>query len=357
MRKEIRFVKRCGIIITCILIIYLSLRNYLLHTKISTSQNNQKHLNLYNDGNNYYHLLAEEMNVHNKYVIFIIINSRDPSSIPIWLEDCKPPLCSYQVFGDYHVNSTNLSNSTNSTVVYPEFTRNATGYSNFGHRGKFQMEWAITHRQFDWLVKVDDDGYLCVDSLLHSLLDRNHAPPKEKFIFGRFHCDARKAKPDENFYVMSFDVVQYFVHGWNKFLVRFDGRITLGLNIGTQLSHLHNKCGWEFWSDRHRLQWKEPNDFDCNKYIWIHHVNSTRIQQFHEYHKTHPCNVTLFQSNGIVSVNSTGCGLEGLEKGLPRFRKSILKKLRVLTGDSKYESKNEKIAVDFSKSVRPPCYV
>ena len=83
----------------------------------------------------------------------------------------------------------------------------------------------MENAKFDWLVKVDDDGYLCMESLLYTLMDDIHAAPKEKFIFGMFHCDIRRIGPDDNFYTMSFDVVQYFVRGWNKGLVRFDGRI------------------------------------------------------------------------------------------------------------------------------------
>ena len=211
---------------------------------VSLSQYNLNHLNV--NTADYHHHFTEDPNSNNKHTIFIIIDSRDPSNVPVRLEGFKAPFCDYQIFGDYNVNSTNISNNSN-TIVYPTFIRNSTGYSNFGHRGKFQMEWAIRNRNFYWLVKVDDDGYLCVESLVHALIDANHAAPKKKFIFGRFHCDVRKSKPDENFYVMSFDAVQYFVHGWNKHLVKFDGRLTLGLNIGTMLSHLHTKCGWNFW--------------------------------------------------------------------------------------------------------------
>ena len=280
-------IKKIGLIASLLVAIAI-FRNYQTPRKLPLSHDDINHLSI-NDVDYHYHRhLAEEVDVSNHYAIFIIINSRDSSYVPVWLEECKAPLCGYQVFADYEVNSANTSNKF-STVVYPDYIRNSTGYSSFGYRGRFQMEWAVENANFDWLVKVDDDGYLCVESLLHALMDDIHAAPKEKFIFGMFHCDIRRIRPDENFYTMSFDVVQYFVRGWNKGLVRFDGRLTLGLNIGVMLSHLHHKCNWTFWNDSVRLLWKRPKGaFDCNRYIWIHHLNPEEINLYHDSHKKHP---------------------------------------------------------------------
>ena len=39
-------------------------------------------------------------------------------------------------------------------------------------------------------------------------------------------------RPDENFLAMSNDAVGYFVNGWKKGLLDFNGKITLGNLIG-----------------------------------------------------------------------------------------------------------------------------
>ena len=108
-------------------------------------------------------------------------------------------------------------------------------------------------------------------------------------------------------------------------------------------------------SDRHRLQWNNPHDFSCNKYIWIHHLNQTEINSFHAFHKINPWDSTIFvQNNGIVHVNNTGCGKMN---GLPKFRKNILKSLKIVSGANKYDASFIKSTIDFTKSVRPPCNV
>jgi len=111
----------------------------------------------------------------NKTTLFIALNCKDPSVVPIWwLQDCLPPLCMYQIFGDQF---SNLSN----TFVYPSRLIQG-GYRNFGYRGRFQMEWAVSNFDFDWFLRVDEDGYLCIDSLLHTLYHES-APKKKVFLW------------------------------------------------------------------------------------------------------------------------------------------------------------------------------
>ena len=208
MRKGycIDSIKKCGLIAS-LLVLIARFRDYQTLRKVPLSHDDLNHLSI--DGVDYHRHPTAEIETSHHYAIFIIINSRDLSNIPVWLEDCKASLCGYQSFGDHEENFVAKSNKLK-TVVYPDYILNSAGYSNFGHRGRFQMEWAVENVNFDWLVEVDDDGYLCVESLLHALMDGSHTAPKEKFIFSRFHCDVRKLRPDENFYIMSIDVVQYF---------------------------------------------------------------------------------------------------------------------------------------------------
>ena len=100
----------------------------------------------------------------------------------MWLEDCKQPTCDYQIFVDKSEDFASTS-INNPVVAYPKQMRNDYAYSSFGYRGRYQMEWAINNADFDWIVKLDDDGYLCIDTLMHTL--RDNGAPKMKFLFGR----------------------------------------------------------------------------------------------------------------------------------------------------------------------------
>ena len=314
---------------------------------------------------------AISVRVRERSTLFIVINCKNPSIVPLWLKDCKLPLCRYEVFGDEATNTTNISNTT-STSVYQSPFRNS-GYRNFGYRGRFQMQRALDHNDFDWLVKVDEDGYLCIDSLLHIL--RSEHAPKEKFFFGRFHCRRECTRADENFLVMSYDVVRYFLKTWEMGLVKFDGRITLGLNIGSQLAYLHNKCGWTYWSDQKRLRWDEPlsRHHSCNTHIWFHHLSNRENKMMRYRHVvTHPFNAsTSFSSfdkdkktKKLVtsSVNHTGCA--GWRRGGLITMKNM-NKISFREGATKAETdfrkrslfkKSKLIEVDFSKII-PPCRI
>lgn len=272
----------------------------------------------------------EQEETHNSR-LFIALNCKNPLAIPSWVGDCAPPLCNYQ--------------------IYPDFLSGG-GYRNFGHRGRFQMQWALDHSQFDWLLRVDEDGYLCIDTLFHVL--KKEKAPKEKFFWGRFHCSEVMPRADENFMLMSKDAVRYFVEGWDRSLIPFDGRITLALNVGSQLSLLHHDCGWTFWSDQRRMRWFEKieSHFGCNTHIWFHKLDPQEVMDLHERHKQNPFNSSLMKT--VASVNNTGCGRED---GLPPFH--ALKRVAFREGDTKDQILNGNfthIVADFSEPI-PPCSI
>ena len=135
---------------------------------------------------------------------------------------------------------------------------------------------------FDYFLRVDEDGFLCIDSLLSTLPSK---PPKH-FLRGRFHCDATMARMDENFMLFSRDAVQYFLSGWNDGSVPFHGETTLALNVGSQLSSLHAEHGWTFQSEPHRIRWDEPirKTDGCSTHIWFHHLAPVAAGRCHGSH-------------------------------------------------------------------------
>ena len=192
-------------------------------------------------------------------------------------------------------------------VTYPSsFPK---GYGFFGLRGRFQMERALNgEHHFDYFLRVDEDGYLCVDSLLATFLSL----PQQRFLVsGRFHCDPEKARMDENFMLLSRDAVKYFIDGWANGSLPFHGDSTLALNVGTQLARLHTTHGWTFQSEPLRIRWDEPiKDTDsCNTHLWFHHLTQ------HQRRVMHTKVTSTIRPGGVL--NNTGCGWPD---GLPSFK-------------------------------------
>jgi len=234
-------------------------------------------------------------------VLFIAVNvnyGRDPP----WLRDCTLPSCRYQVFGD---------RTRAGTVTYS--SNIGRGYGNFGFRGRFQMDWAREHADFKYFLRVDEDGYLCVSALLQDL----NKMPREKLLMGRFHCDFKKTRMDENFMLLSRDILEYFAQSWQANTLPFHGDSTLALNIGSQLSRLAKEESWTFRDEPNRIRWDEEFELvdACTRYFWMHHLNSTQIRNIHStLHRVEHSSGHSYQHERIPRriFNSTGCGWDGL---------------------------------------------
>ena len=120
------------------------------------------------------------------------------------------------------------------------------------------MQWAVSHIKLQFFLRLDEDGYLCVDSLMQELphlIDRH-------FISGRFHCDPGKTRTDENFMLISRNSEEYFLQGWVNSRLPFDGATMLALNICSQIVRLWREEGWTFRGDQLRPRWVEPFDIE-----------------------------------------------------------------------------------------------
>ena len=58
------------------------------------------------------------------------------------------------------------------------------GGINFAMRYLWMIQWANDRYQFEFLLRVDDDYFICMDRLLLELPHR----PKEKLYWGHVHC-------------------------------------------------------------------------------------------------------------------------------------------------------------------------
>lgn len=119
------------------------------------------------------------------------------------------------------VNSENLKN------VKKELLRESKTYNDvifqpidiglkFGYRILYQMQWAMAHYRFQYLLRVDDDTLVCLHRLLHDL----------KYIrttelqWGTLHCSEDDAVYiDEGLTMFSRDIVMRFL-SQNPFKMR-----------------------------------------------------------------------------------------------------------------------------------------
>ena len=93
------------------------------------------------------------------------------------------------------------------------------GRGQFGFRFLDQIKWAAAKFNFQYLLRIDDDYFLCPKRLLSELPSR----PKQNLVWGFFHCEAGITWLDEAFMIFTKDIIQKF----------------LGQNESSMLCHPH----------------------------------------------------------------------------------------------------------------------
>ena len=81
------------------------------------------------------------------------------------------------------------------------------GRGQFGFRFLNQIKWAAAKFNFQYLLRIDDDYFLCLKRLLSELPLR----PKQNLVWGFFHCEAGITWMDEAFMIFSEDIIQTFL--------------------------------------------------------------------------------------------------------------------------------------------------
>ena len=78
----------------------------------------------------------------------------------------------------------------------------------FGHRILFAMQWSLHHYNFDYLMRIDDDVFLCIEHVLH----RYRLIPRANFMSGVLHCaEEGMVYIDEGIVTFSQDIVRLFL--------------------------------------------------------------------------------------------------------------------------------------------------
>ena len=81
------------------------------------------------------------------------------------------------------------------------------GRGQFGFRFLNQIKWAAAKFNFQYLLRIDDDYFLCPKRLLFELPLR----PKQNLVWGFFHCEAGITWLDEAFMIFTKDIIQKFL--------------------------------------------------------------------------------------------------------------------------------------------------
>ncbi|XP_073227919.1 uncharacterized protein [Porites lutea] len=77
----------------------------------------------------------------------------------------------------------------------------------FGLRFLHHIRWAMAKFDFQYLLRIDDDYFLCLKRLLEEISLR----PKDNLVWGHFHCEAGITWIDESFLLFSKNIIQQFL--------------------------------------------------------------------------------------------------------------------------------------------------
>lgn len=77
----------------------------------------------------------------------------------------------------------------------------------FGLRFLNHIRWAMAKFDFQYLLRIDDDYFLCLKRLLEEISLR----PKDDLVWGHFHCEVGITWIDESFLLFSKNIIQQFL--------------------------------------------------------------------------------------------------------------------------------------------------
>ncbi|CAH3044378.1 unnamed protein product [Porites lobata] len=81
------------------------------------------------------------------------------------------------------------------------------GRGQFGFRFLNEVKWAVARFNFQYLLRIDDDYFLCSKRLLSELPLR----PKQNLVWRFFHCEVGITWLDEAFMIFTEDIIQKFL--------------------------------------------------------------------------------------------------------------------------------------------------
>jgi len=154
------------------------------------------------------------------------------------------------------------------------------GGREFGLRFLNHVKWAMAKFDFQYLLRIDDDYFLCLKRLLAELPTR----PKENLVWGHFHCEVGITWIDESFMIFSHDIIHNFLSQNESTMLchpHADQQIGLWLNNVPTKTYFHDK----------RLHHDPPASFAphfvnitnvCDSYLGLHGTYVNKMRYFGE---------------------------------------------------------------------------
>ena len=107
----------------------------------------------------------------------------------------------------------------------------------FGFRFLIHIKWATAKFNFQFLLRMDDDYFLCIKRLLNELPLR----PKQNLCWGHYHCAAGNLWMDEGWMIFSRNIIETFLaQKWPVCHPFADQMIAIWLNNVSQRLNFHD---------------------------------------------------------------------------------------------------------------------
>ena len=149
----------------------------------------------------------------------------------------------------------------------------------FGPRFLKQIQWAMAKFDFQYLLRIDDDYFLCLKRLLAELPTR----PKQNLVWGSFHCLVGVTWVDEAFMIFTWDMIHRFLsQDENTMLCHAHA----DQQIGIWLNDISSK---QFFHDSRLYETSSPASFTpgfdtlknvCDSYLGIHGTYEKLMRYF-----------------------------------------------------------------------------
>jgi len=206
----------------------------------------------------------------------------------IWLKYCKKhqiAVCKFIIDaldneGQNIIKKTNISeeNNLNKDLVVLE---TYAGH-NFAYRFYKLMKWVYERYNFDFMLRIDDDQYLCFDRLVYELPYRKKEIP---MIWGYLHCQEERVRIDDGFMIISRSLFDIFMERYDTLVCHKYADQAIGL----WLVNIQKSTNVTFFQDT-RIYHKEASYSDkikntkdiCHKYLTLHGTYHKEMKMFHE---------------------------------------------------------------------------
>lgn len=157
--------------------------------------------------------------------------------------------------------------------------------ANGAHFMRDTFVHALDHHDFTHLLRLDADGYLCVDHLVFDL----RAFARERFLAGNWWCTGDLTRADESYLLMSRDVARAYVSLFDTYLFHTPKSLRTGALL---LGYYSWFMDIQLYDDADRIHshqnrpirpfpFRSPSSLDlhnvCDAYLYVHRIKTRDV--------------------------------------------------------------------------------